>query len=183
MPDVRKGMAIRYNGEIYFIVDFSHTHMGRGGATLRLKLKNATTGLTKEVSFKDDSEIEEVHIERRPATFSYIQGENYHFLDSETYEDILFKKEQIEDILGYIKEGMEVMILYAEGMPINVEPPTFVELEVVETDPGLKGDTASGGSKPAKLETGKVIQVPLFIQVGDKIRIDTRTDKYIERVK
>lgn len=183
MPDVRKGMAIRYGGEIYFITDFSHTHMGRGGATLRLKLKHATTGLTKDVSFKDTSEIEEVHIERRPATFSYIEGENYHFLDSETYEDILFKKHQIEDILGYIKEGMEVMILYAEGMPINVEPPTFVELEVVETDPGIKGDTASGGSKPARLETGKIIQVPLFIQIGDKIKIDTRSDKYIERVK
>ncbi|HHF58530.1 MAG TPA: elongation factor P, partial [candidate division WOR-3 bacterium] len=117
-----------------------------------------------------------------PAHFSYIEGEFYHFLDSETYEDIIFTKEQIEDFLGYLKEGQEVTVLYAENSPITIELPTYVVLEVVETDPGLKGDTASGGSKPAKLETGIVVQVPLFIKIGDKIKVDTRNGKYIERV-
>ena len=112
-----------------------------------------------------------------------MSGDEYHFLDSETYEDIPFHKSQIEENLGYLKEGMEVTILWAEGVPIGIELPNFVELKVVETEPGVRGDTVSGGSKPAKLETGKVIQVPLFVEVGDIVRVDTRTDRYIERVK
>ncbi len=183
MPDIRTGMAIKYNGEIYLVVDFQHIHMGRGGATIRTKIKNVKTGQVKEVSFRSSDDIEEILLKRKSATLSYIAGDEYHFMDNETFEEVVFTREQIEDKVGYLKEGMEVTILYADDEPISIEPPMFVELEVVETDPGLKGDTASGGSKPAKLETGKVIQVPLFVQVGDVIKIDTRSDKYIERVK
>ena len=182
MPELKPGMAIKYEGDIYLIIDFQHIHMGRGGATTRTKMKNLRTGQVREVSLRDSDVIEEVRIDRRPAHFSYIEGEFYHFLDSETYEDIIFTKEQIEDFLGYLKEGQEVTVLYAENSPITIELPTYVVLEVVETDPGLKGDTASGGSKPAKLETGIVVQVPLFIKIGDKIKVDTRNGKYIERV-
>ncbi len=183
MPEIRSGMAIKWQGELYWVVDFQHIHMGRGGASIRTKLKNVRTGQTREVSLRESDEFEEVRIERKTATFSYTSGDEYHFLDKETYEDILFREEQIKDLLGYLKEGMDVTILWAEGTPVGIELPNFVELEVVETDPGLKGDTASGGTKPAKLETGKVIQVPLFVQIGDIVRVDTRTDRYIERVK
>lgn len=183
MPEFRKGMAIKYEGDIYWVVDFQHSHMGRGGATIRLKLKNAKTGLVKDVTVKESDMIEEIRLERRSATFSYRAGSEYHFIDNETYEDTMFDEDAIRDALEYLKEGMEVTILVADGEPIGIELPNFVELEVVETDPGLRGDTASGGSKPARLETGKVIQVPLFIKVGDVVKVDTRTDRYIERVK
>ncbi len=182
MTDIRNGMAIRIDGDIYFIQSFQHTHMGRGGATLRLKVKHAKTGLVKEVSFKDASLVEEVRIDRKPATYSYADSNFYHFLDSETYEDIMFNKEDVKNILDYLKEGLEVNLMFVDNVPLSIELPNFVELEVVETDPGLKGDTASGGSKPAKLETGKVVAVPLFINVGDVVKIDTRNNKYIERV-
>ncbi|RKZ01494.1 MAG: elongation factor P [Candidatus Hydrothermota bacterium] len=183
MPDLRTGMAIKWQGEVYLVLSFQHTHMGRGSATTRAKLKNVLTGQVREVTFRDADEYEEVRIERKPAILSYIVGNEYHFLDNETYEDIAFTAEQLgEDVTAYLKEGDEVTLLYAEDRPLTVELPTFVVLEVVETDPGVRGDTASGGSKPAKLETGKVIQVPLFVKEGDKVKVDTRTGKYIERV-
>jgi len=183
MPEIRSGMAIKWQGELYWVLDFQHIHMGRGGASIRTKLKNIKTGQVREVTLRESDEFEEVRVERKTATFSYISGDEYHFLDKETYEDILFTKDQIEEHLGYLKEGMDVTILWAEGSPVGMELPNFVELKVVDTDPGLKGDTASGGTKPARLETGKVIQVPLFVQIGDMVRVDTRTDKYIERAK
>jgi elongation factor P len=157
--------------------------MGRGGASTRTKLKNARTGQVKEASVRDSDDIEEIRLERRAAHYTYSTGDHYHFLDSETYEDTVFDRNQIADQLDYLKEGLEVVLLDAEGEIIGMELPKFVELEIVETDPGLKGDTASGGTKPAKLETGKVIQVPLFLQIGEVVRVDTRSDKYIERVK
>ncbi|RKZ04778.1 MAG: elongation factor P [Candidatus Hydrothermota bacterium] len=183
MPDIRTGMAIKLDGEIYLVVDFQHIHMGRGGATIRTKLKNMRTGQVREISLRDTDTVEEVRVERRPAAFSYTTGDNYVFYDIETYEEHIFPEDQLKDILPYLKEGLEVTILNIDGSPLGIELPNSVVLEVVETDPGLKGDTASGGSKPAKLETGLVIQVPLFVQIGDKVRVDTRTGKYLERVK
>ena len=183
MSELRTGMAIRYQGEIYIVLSFQHIHMGRGGASTRTKLRNARTGQVKETSIRDSDGVEEVRLERRAAHYSYNTGDHYHFLDSETYEETVFDRDHIADQLDYLKEGMEVVLLDAEGEVIAMELPKFVELEIVETDPGLKGDTASGGTKPAKLETGKVIQVPLFLQIGEVIRVDTRVDKYIERVK
>ncbi len=184
MPDLRPGMAIKWNNEIYLVIDFQHIHMGRGGSTTRAKLKNVLTGQVREVSLRDSDNYEEIRIDRQPAVLSYVAGNEYHFMDNETFEDVTFTAEQLgSEVTDYLKEGMEVTLLYAEGNPLTIELPYFVELEVVETDPGLKGDTASGGSKPAKLETGKVIQVPLFIKIGDVIKIDTRTGRYIERVK
>ncbi|HOK22523.1 MAG TPA: elongation factor P [Candidatus Hydrothermia bacterium] len=182
MPGIRPGMALRYEGELYLVVNYQHIHMGRGGATIRTRLKNLITGQVKEISLRDSDEFEEVSLERKSAHLSYIEGENYHFLESDTFEDITFTRDHLGDAIYYLKEGDEVTVLYADGGPINIELPTYVVLEVVETDPGLRGDTASGGSKPAKLETGLVIQVPLFVKVGDKLKIDTRTGEYIERV-
>ncbi len=180
---VRVGAAVRMDGELYLILDAKHTHKGRGGATITVKLKNLTSGAVQEVTIRNPDALEEVFLERKPAQYSYTTGETYHFYDTTTYEEIAFQKSQVEDLLPYLKEGMDVTLLYADGKPVAVELPTFVELEVTETPPGVKGDTVSGGGKPATLETGLVVQVPFFIEVGDVIKVDTRTGKYIERVR
>lgn len=182
MPEIRPGMGLKFEGEIYLVISYQHIHMGRGGATIRTKLKNLKTGQVREISLRESDDFEEITLERKSAHLSYIDGENYHFLESETFEDITFVRDQLGDAVYYLKEGEEVIVLYADGVPLNIELPTFVILEVVETDPGLRGDTASGGSKPARTETGLVVQVPLFIKIGDKIKVDTRTGEYIERV-
>ncbi len=181
MPEIRPGMAIKLEGELYLVINYQHIHMGRGGATTRTRLRNLKTGQVREVSLRDSDYFEEVTLERKPATLSYIDGDNYHFMESESFEEVVFNREHLGDAVYYLKEGDEITILYADSAPINIELPTYVVLEVVDTDPGLRGDTASGGSKPAKLETGLVIQVPLFIKIGDKLKVDTRTGEYLER--
>ncbi len=181
--DVRVGSAIRWNGELYLVLDAKHIHKGRGGATVSVKLKHLETGQVRDTSLRDSDNVEEVFLERKTAQYSYKDGAIYHFYETTTYEDLEFTETQLADIIPYLKEGTEVTILYVDGKPVGVEPPTFVELQVVETPPGVKGDTASGGSKPAKLETGITITVPLFIEVGDVVRVDTRTNRYIERVR
>lgn len=183
MAELRPGMAIKMSDGIYLVLEAQHQHMGRGGATTRVKLKNVDSGAVKTTTLRESDYFEEIRLERKPATFSYSAGDLYHFFDTETYEEIVFEKSKIEEAFEYLKEGIEVNILYADGTPIGIELPFHVELEVVDTDPGLKGDTASGGSKPAKLETGIVVQVPLFIKIGDIVKVDTRTGKYIERVR
>ncbi len=184
MPDLRTGMAVRWNGEDWIVLSYKHTHKGRGGATVTVKMRNIRTGAVREVTVRDvDAELEELRLERHPGVYSYAAGDELVFFDNETYEEVRFPREAVEEVLKYVKEGDELTILYLDNSPATVEPPTFVELEVVETDPGVKGDTASGGSKPAKLETGLVVQVPLFVQVGDVIKIDTRDNRYIERVR
>jgi elongation factor P len=139
------------------------------------------TGQVLERTIRESDIFEEVELRERDATFSYIQGDNYVFYDTENYEEIVLNKETIKDALPYLKEGQEVKVQYIEGSPINIVLPTTVVLEVVETDPGVRGDTASGGSKPAKLETGLVVKVPLYIKIGEKIKVDTRTGEYVER--
>ncbi len=175
-------MALRWQGETWIVMSFKHTHKGRGGATMTAKLRNLLTGAVREVTIRESDEFEELRVERFPGVFSYAAGEDMVFFNNETYEEVRFPRSAISSILPYIKEGTEVNLLYIDNSPASVEPPNFVELKVIETTPGVKGDTASGGSKPAKLETGLIIQVPLFIEVGDTVRIDTRDDRYIERV-
>jgi elongation factor P len=182
MPEIRTGMALRWQGETWIVVSFKHTHKGRGGATMTVKLRNILTGGVREATVRESDEFEELRVERFPGVYSYAAGEDLVFFNNETYEEITFPREALGSVLPYIKEGSEVTLLYIDGSPATVEPPNFVELKVIETTPGVRGDTASGGSKPAKLETGLVIQVPLFIEVGDTIRVDTRDDRYIERV-
>lgn len=182
MPEIRTGMALRWQGETWIVVSFKHTHKGRGGATMTVKLRNILTGGVREVTIRESDEFEELRVERFPGVYSYMAGEDMVFFNNETYEEVTFPKGVMDAVLPYIKEGTEVSLLYIDGTPAGVEPPNFVELAVAETTPGVKGDTASGGSKPAKLETGLVIQVPLFIETGDIVRIDTRDNRYIERV-
>ncbi|MFQ6046533.1 MAG: elongation factor P [Gemmatimonadales bacterium] len=181
--DFRNGMVIRFDGRLYQIVYFQHVKPGKGGAFVRSRLKNVKTGAVIDRTWTAGERVDEVRLERRPVQYSYHDGHLYHFMDMQTYEDIPIDDEVIGDEqLRYLKEGMECSGLVHDEKVIMIELPFFVELEVVETDPGVRGDTASGGTKPAKLETGAVVQVPLFIERGQMIRVDRREDKYLERV-
>ncbi|UCE71598.1 MAG: elongation factor P [Nitrospiraceae bacterium] len=181
--DFRKGMKIEYKGAPHEIVDFQHHKMGRGGAIVRTKLKNLKTGSIFDDSFKGGEKFEKPDLEERKMQYLYNDGEQYHLMDNESYEQIALTAEQLGDAKKFLIENMMVSVLLYEGSTIGVEVPMFVELQIVKTDPGFKGDTASGGSKPAELESGVTVKVPFHLNEGDMIKIDTRTSEYIERVK
>ena len=181
--DFRKGAKIEYKGEPCEIIDFQHVKMGRGGAIVRTKMKNIRTGNVLEDTFRSGEKFETPHLEDKEMQYLYAEGDFYYFMDTETFEQIPLTGSKLGEARKFLKENMVVKILNYRGEPLTVELPTFVELVVARTDPGFKGDTASGGSKPATLETGAVVKVPLHINEGDVIRVDTRTSEYIERVK
>lgn len=174
-------MTIELDGEVYTVVEFQHVKPGKGAAFVRSKLKNVKTGAVVERTFRAGEKVPRAHIERREVQYLYSSGEQYVFMDMETYEQMSLSADQLGDSTRYLKENMIIAILQFQGTPIGVDLPNSVELTVVETDPGVRGDTATGGTKPAKLETGAVVQVPLFINIGDVIRVDTRTGYYLER--
>ncbi len=181
--DFRNGLSIIQDNDIYTIVEFQHVKPGKGGAFVRTKLKNVKSGSVIDKTFRAGEKMEQARLERRVMQFLYqLEGE-YYLMDKDTFEQISVKKELIGDPVKYLKDGMEVTVMDHNGDIIGVEVPFFVELEVTSTDPGVRGDTASGGSKPAELETGAVIQVPFFVNIGDKVKVDTRSDTYLERVK
>ncbi|MFH0778104.1 MAG: elongation factor P [Candidatus Eisenbacteria bacterium] len=180
--DFRNGMALELDGQLFSIVGFQHVKPGKGGAFVRTKLKNVKTGAVIERTFRAGEKVAEARLERTSFQYLYREGNTYCFMDTETFDQISLSEEHVESEKGYLKENLKVVILMKEGEPVSFEIPTFVELAVRETDPGLRGDTASGGSKPATLETGLIIQVPLFIQVGDVVKVDTRSGGYVERV-
>jgi elongation factor P len=179
--DLRPGMKIEMDKVPFIVVDYQWVKPGKGGAFNRTKLRNLRTGSIVERTFRTEEKVDSADLEERHAQFLYASDDEYHFMDTESYEQFYLSAEQLGSARNYLKEEMVVTIVSHRGSPLTVEVPTFVELIVAETDPGLRGDTASGGSKPAKLETGAVIQVPLFINTGDKLRVDTRTGNYIER--
>ena len=166
------------------VLEFHHVKPGKGGAFVRTKMKNMITGLVHEDTFRSGEKFPEPNLEYKHMQFLYSDGDQYHFMDQDSYEQIFLSKDQVEEVLDYLKEQIIYTILYFEGSPIAVTPPLHIELTVKETPPGVKGDTAQGaGSKPATLETGMVVQVPLFVTEGDSLKIDTRDGAYIERVK
>ena len=177
----RNGAAIRVDGKRFTILYFQHVKPGKGGAFVRTRLRNLDTGAVIEKTFRAGEKVEGVRTESRPMTFLYRDGDLYYFMDSETYEQIAIPSEVLVETVDYLVPNGEVEVLLADGEVLSVELPVHVELEVAQTDPGLKGDTATGGSKPATLETGLVVQVPLFVNVGDKVRVDTRTKEYLTR--
>lgn len=179
--DFRTGLTIEVDGEVYQVIEFMHVKPGKGSAFVRTKLKNRRTGAVIERTFRAGEKVNRAHIERREMQYLYNDGENYYFMDTETYEQMSLPKVQLDEAVKYLKDNMNIYVLLYQGETIGIELPNFVELKVVETEPGIKGDTATGGSKNAVLETGAVIQVPLFIEAGDVVRIDTRTGAYIER--
>ncbi|MDQ3835028.1 MAG: elongation factor P [Actinomycetota bacterium] len=178
----RNGAAIRVDGKRFTILYFQHVKPGKGGAFIRTRLRNLDTGAVIEKTFRAGEKVESVRTESRPMTFLYSDGDLYYFMDSETYEQIAIPSEVLAETINYLVPNAELEVLLADGEVVSVEPPVHMELEVAQTDPGLKGDTATGGSKPATLETGLVVQVPLFVTVGDKVRVDTRTKEYLTRV-
>ena len=179
--DFRKGVTFIMDGKPHVVVDFQHVKPGKGAAFVRTKHKNILTGAIKEESFNPSVKFEKAHIETKEMEYLYTDGEFYYFMDTETYEQIPLTHEQVEDTIIFLKENEKVTIKFFEGKAFNVEPPLNVILEVVETEPGVKGDTATNVTKPATTETGAVIQVPIFINVGEKIRVDTRTGEYQSR--
>ncbi len=178
----KTGMTIDLEGTLYSIVNFQHVKPGKGGAFVRTKLKNVKTGAVIDKTFRAGEKVEQAHMEGKKMQFLYRDDNVYHFMDSETFDQFTLSQEEMGDASQYLKENMEAYVTMFEGKPIGIDAPIFVELEVVETEPGIKGDTLSGGTKPATLETGVVVQVPLFINVGDVIKVDTRTAGYITRV-
>ncbi len=181
--DFRNGMVLEIDGDLWTITYFQHVKPGKGGAFVRTKLKNVLSGAVVDKTYRSGEKVTDVRLERRPVNYSYTDGQVYFFMDAETYEMIPLDAEVIgQDQLQYLKENMECEGLVHDDTVISVELPQFVELEVVKTDPGLKGDTAQGGTKPAELETGAVVQVPLFIEEGDVLKVDRTEDKYLTRV-
>lgn len=181
--EFRKGAKIEYKGEPCEIIDFQHVKMGRGGAIVRTKMKSLKTGNVLEDTFRSGEKFESPQLEEKKMQYLYADGGLHYFMDTGSFEQFPLTDSQLGDAKKFLKENMVVSILNYRDEPITVEVPTFVELKVVRTDPGFKGDTASGSSKPATLESGTVVKVPFHINEGDVIKIDTRTSEYIERVK
>lgn len=179
--DFRNGVTFEYEGNVFQIVEFQHVKPGKGAAFVRTKLKNVINGGVVEKTFRPTDKFPKAHIERKDMEYLYNDADLFYFMDQETYEQMPLSSEQLGDALKFVKENMLVKILSYKGNVFGVEPPNFVELKVSETEPGFKGDTATNVTKPATLETGAVIYVPLFIEEGEMIRVDTRTGEYMER--
>jgi len=178
----RNGLKIEIDGEPFVITYFQHVKPGKGGAFVRTKIKNLRSGRVLDKTFRSGEKVGEADIDEKRMQFLYHDGDQLVFMDQETYDQIPFSTEQIGDAMKYLKENLDVSVMFWKGKPINIELPAFIEASVSQCDPGLKGDTASGATKPATLETGAVVQVPLFIKEGEVIRVDTRSGEYVERV-
>ena len=181
--DFRNGVTFEMDGKVLQVVEFQHVKPGKGAAFVRTKMKNVITGAVTETSFNPTDKFENAYVERREMEYSYNDGNLYYFMDMESYELEPIDDSLLGDNFKFVKENMTCTIYSYKGKVFNVEPPTFVELEVTETDPGFKGDTATNVTKPATLETGAEVKVPLFINPGDRIKIDTRVGEYLERAK
>ena len=181
--DFRNGVRLALDGEPYYIVEFQHVKPGKGGAFVRTKLKSYKTGNVIDRTFRSGERFDDPNLEEREMQFLYAAGQTYTFMDTDSFEQFTYEKKQLGENADLLKEDMVAKILVHDHQPIAVELPTFIELKVVDADPGVRGDTASGGTKPAVVETGAVIKVPLYLQVGETIRIDTRTREYVERVR
>ena len=178
---LRNGSVFERDGQLFVCIGFSHMKMGRGTAQVRARLRNLKTGAIIDKTFRPEQRFPRVRIDKRNMQYLYNDGGQYHFMDTQTYDQVALSESALGDALKYLKENTEITVLTYEGLPIGVELPTSVDLEVTGADPGFKGDTATGGSKPAKLETGITVQVPLFVNQGDRIKVDTRSGEYMER--
>ena len=180
--DFRNGTTFEMDGKVYKIVEFQHVKPGKGAAFVRTKLKDVMSGNVLERTFNPTEKVQEAQIDRKYMQYLYNDGDMYYFMDNETYEQLPLTKDELGDTLNYLTDNMQVKVISFKGKVFGIEPPLFVELEITYTEPGFKGDTSTGASKPATTQTGYVVNVPLFVEIGDKIRIDTRTGEYMERV-
>ncbi|MEO7804449.1 MAG: elongation factor P [Actinomycetota bacterium] len=181
--DMRPGMTLNIDGELFNIVNYQHHKPGKGGAMVRTKLKNVKTGAVVDRTFRADEKVEQAILDKREMQFLYTDDASFVFMDNETYEQIHIARDFVGDAAGYLKEADNVQIPMYQGNPIGIDLPVTVDLKVTQTDPGLQGDRSSAGTKPATLETGAVVQVPLFLTEGETIRVDTRTGSYVTRVR
>jgi len=179
--DFRKGVTLEIEGQVFNIVDFQHVKPGKGAAFVRTKIKNVMTGAVLERTFNPTDKFPRAIIETKVMQYLYTDGELYYFMDNETFEQMPFNQDIVEEALPFMKENTDATVRFYKGKAFSVEPPNFVVLEIVEAEPGVKGDTVNNTTKPAKLETGYTISVPLFVNVGESVRIDTRTGEYMER--
>jgi elongation factor P len=180
--DFRNGVTIVVDGQLWTVIEFLHVKPGKGSAFVRTRLKNVKTGSTVERTFRAGEKLERATVDNREMAMLYNDSDGYHFMDSESFENVTLQRELIGDPADFLKDGMKVQVQVHDGTPIGIDLPAHVELRIEETDPGFKGDTATGTTKPAKLETGATVQVPLFVNPGDVIKIDTRDRRYIGRV-
>lgn len=181
--EFKKGLKVELDGVPYTIVEFQHVKPGKGGAFVRTKLKSLLTGRVLDQTFRSGEKVKKPDLMEREMQYLYREGDRFSMMDNENYEQIMLTEEQVGEARLYLTENLDVNVLFFNQQPVGVEIPLFVELEVTQTEPGVKGDTAAGGTKPATLESGVTIQVPLFINEGDRVKVDTRTGNYIERVK
>jgi elongation factor P len=180
--EVKKGIMIELDGQLYQIVDFQHIKMGRGSAQLRLKLRNVKSGSIADRSFQATEKFQRVRLDHRTVQYLYTDDEQYHVMDTDSFDQLVLTREQLGDAVSFLKENLTLELLSYNDQPLGVELPITVDLVIVNADPGFKGDTATGGTKPAIVETGLTVQVPLFVSQGETIRVDTRTGTYLERV-
>ncbi len=180
--DLRKGVTFEIDGEIYKVLDYHHHKPGRGNAVIRTKLRNLRSGVTFERTFQSGDRVQDIRIENRGVQFTYRDGDLYHFMDTQTFDEHVLPADALGDAVNYLKEGMELTLSVYSGEAIDIELPVTVDLEVVETEPGIRGDRATGPTKGAMTETGYRVLVPLFVNTGDRIRVDTRTGEYLTRV-
>ena len=179
--DFRKGITFEMDGDVYQVIDFQHVKPGKGAAFVRAKIRSVMSGVTKDVTFNPSERYPRAHIETKEMQYLYNDGQLYYFIHTETYEQLPLDKEAVEEAMVYLKENDNATVRFYKGKPFEVLAPNFVELEVIQTEPGVKGDTATGATKPATVETGATINVPLFVNIGDVIKIDTRTGEYLSR--
>ncbi|MFN8496900.1 MAG: elongation factor P [Anaerolineae bacterium] len=182
VTELRKGVTFEDGGDLFRVVEYQHIKVGRGSATIRLKLRNLRTGSNVEKTYPNGGVVNDVRLDNREVEYLYTDGEEYHFMDKETFDQFGLREDKLGNAVKYLQEGMTLELSSYEGEPLDLELPTTVDLKIVETSPGFKGDTASGGGKPATLETGLVINVPFFVNQGDTVRVDTRTNEYVTRV-
>jgi elongation factor P len=180
--ELKKGITIELDNQLYQVLDYQHIKMGRGSAQIRLKLRDIVGGHTTERSFQASEKFVKARLERRPVQYLYNDGNLYYFMDVESFEQMTLDESHVSDALGYLKEGLNLEMVTHDGKTLGIELPITVELQIAETGPGFKGNTATAGTKPAVLETGITIQVPFFLNTGDVIKVDTRTCEYLERV-
>lgn len=180
--DFRKGTTFEMDGDVWQIIDFQHVKPGKGAAFVRTKIRSVMTGSNRDMTFNPNEKYEEARIETREMQYLYNDGTLYYFMDPDSYEQLPIDKDSVEEAILYIKENDMATIKFYKGKAFQVSPPNFVELEITQTEPGIKGNTATGATKPATVETGATVNVPLFVNEGDKIKIDTRTGEYLSRV-
>jgi len=179
--DLRTGITIELEGDAFAVVEFQHVKPGKGAAFVRTRLKNVRTGNVVERTFRAGEKVAKANIEKKEMQYMYVAGDEYQFMDQETYDTIMIPSDKLGDATKWLKEGMVIEVMYFDNNIVGIDLPNFVELEITDTPPGVKGDTASGGGKPATLETGAIINVPFFVNTGDKVRVDTRTGQYLDR--